>query len=512
LEDDVTVSRGLVAALLLLPLTIGAALAQTEQRVALVIGNGNYVNFNRLKNPASDATAVATTLRGVGFQVIEQENLTRRTMIQAIRSFTDKLSPGGIALLFYAGHGIQSQGANYLLPTDAVLAVEDDLKYEAIDLQDILNKLGDARVRLSLVILDACRDNPFKAFRTTVHGLAPIDPPRGTIIAYSTSPGKVAADGSGANSVYTAELIRAIQQPGWKLMEVFEHVAESVERETNNAQTPWINSSFRGDFYFIGPTTVLPPAPASLATPEIVFWQSIAASTNPTDFEAYLQQYPQGSFALLAKARIASLRPTVSVPSPPADLEAALREALSMVNEVDRVSQARHYMTEADTRAMAVAPKRAASWRVFNEPDNATAATRALEGCQIFANEPCMLVALGDKILPKTAAGSWPTQPQSHATYQGDFDPDQVPVAPTIRSAPPVAGYLGLAGPKALAYHPWGRIFLGAASDLVTAEKLALNACNADRDRKGANGPCFLYAIGDEVVLPSRLAEPSTKQ
>ena len=158
-----------------------------------MIGNANYVNISRLKNPANDATAMAATLRSIGFEVIEQENLTRRAMIQVIRRFTDKLSPGGIALLFDADHGIQSQGANYLLPTDAVLAVEDGLKYEALDVQDIIDKLADARVRLSVVIFDACRDNPFKAFRSAVHGLAQIDPPRGTVIAYSTSPGKVVA-------------------------------------------------------------------------------------------------------------------------------------------------------------------------------------------------------------------------------------------------------------------------------------------------------------------------------
>jgi hypothetical protein len=301
-------------------MSAGVAVAQTEHRVALVIGNGSYLSVGRLRNPANDAASVAAMLRHVGFEVIEQEDASRRAMIQATRTFAEKLSPGGIGLLFYAGHGIQSQGANYLVPVDASLAVEDDLKYETLDLQDILNKLDDARVRLSIVILDACRDNPFRVFRSATSGLAMINPPAGTVIAYATAPGKVAQDGSGDHSVFTAELLKAMGKPD-KLLDVFEHVTDAVERQTGNVQTPWINSSFRGDFYFTGPTTVTitpppdPPMPTTSA--EIVFWQSIASSTNPADFEAYLKQFPQGSFAALAQIRLASLATRPNPAQPP---------------------------------------------------------------------------------------------------------------------------------------------------------------------------------------------------
>ena len=423
----------------------------------------------------------------------------------------DKLSPGGIALLFYAGHGIQAQGSNYLLPTDVALSVEDDLKYEAIDLQDILNKLADTRVRLSIIILDACRDNPFKAFRSAVQGLARIDPPRGTVIAYSTSPGKVAADGKGANSVYTSELIKAISLPGLKLMDVFERVTDAVERQTGNAQTPWLNSSFRGDFYFIGPTIIAGPSPVQSddhTAAEIVFWQSIVNSTNPADYEAYLVQYPHGSFTSLARVRITSLRSKMSPSQTPVDLEFALREALSMVSDLERISQAHHYAIERDGRAMAVAPKRHASWRVMAAPDSETAETQALEGCQVFANEPCMLVASGDRILPKTATGTWPTQSQARVAYRGEFDLAQVPMRPNARTSPPLKDYREIRGAKALAFHPWGRIFLGTGTDLVMAETIALKNCNDDPLRKGDDGPCFLYAVGDQVVLPDRRIAP----
>ncbi len=293
--------------------------AQTEQRVALVIGNGTYLNVRELKNPANDAKAMAAMLRRAGFDVIERENTTRRAMIEATRTFAEKLSPGGVGLFFYAGHGIQARGSNYLLPVDAALSREDDLKYEAVDVQDVLNKLDDARVRLSLVILDACRDNPFaRSFRSTTRGLAQIDAPRGTLIAYATAPGKLAADGEGDNGVYTSELLKAMSEPGRTLQDVFGRVTDAVERRTANAQTPWISSSFRGDFYFIGPTTVTPVPPATSATPsqdaELLFWQTIVNSNDPADFRAYLDQYPQGRFAILARPRAAVRPQTPPVP------------------------------------------------------------------------------------------------------------------------------------------------------------------------------------------------------
>jgi formylglycine-generating enzyme required for sulfatase activity len=309
--------------------------ARSEQRVALVIGNGTYVNAGTLKNPPNDAKAMAAMLRRAGFDVIERENATRRGMIEALRSFSEKLSPGGIGLFFYAGHGIQARGANYLIPIDAALAAEDDLRYETTDLQDVLNRLDDAKVRLSLIILDACRDNPFvRSFRSTTRGLAQVDAPRGTLIAYATAPGKEAADGDGANGVYTAELLKAMSEPGVKLQDVFEHVIDSVERKTANAQTPWISSSFRGDFYFFGPTTVTVMQPATQVPSmppafddrqvEVTFWNTIKDSKNGDDFAEYLKQYPTGSFAGLARNRINELKQsqqqalvTVPPPAPP---------------------------------------------------------------------------------------------------------------------------------------------------------------------------------------------------
>ena len=318
-----------VMSVLLLLVTLTSARAQpTEQRTALVIGNSNYLKVNKLRNPTHDAKAMADMLRRIGFVVIEQEDVTRHDLVQAARLFSEKLAPGGVGVFYYAGHGVQNQGINYLIPTDASVSVVDDLRYEAFDVQDILDRLAESRVRLSLVILDACRDNPFgKSFRSVGRGLARIDPARGTILAYATAPGQVAEDGDGNNGIYTSELLKAIAEPGKKLQDVFETVTEAVERRTQNRQTPWINSSFRGDFYFVGPTTVTitpPDLPAVLASAEIVFWQSIVNSTNPADYQAYLKNYPHGKFAILAQLRLDGLTkplPNRKAPdtAPPAD-------------------------------------------------------------------------------------------------------------------------------------------------------------------------------------------------
>jgi TPR repeat protein len=295
--------------------TLAGASAQTEQRVALVIGNGAYANAPPLRNPANDAKAMAVMLRRVGFDVIERENATRRGMIEALRTFSERLSPGGIGLFFYAGHGIQARGANYLIPTDAVLAAPDDLRYETTDVQDVLSRLDDAWARLSLVILDACRDNPFaRSFRSTSQGLAQIDAPRGTVIAFATAPGKLAYEGSGENGLYTTELLKAMSIPGLKLQDIFERVTDAVARKTAGAQTPWISSSFRGDFYFIGPTTkdVAQQEKPAVVGPDQAAWAAVANSTTAAPFEAFLAQFPNSVFANIARAKISEL----SAPKP----------------------------------------------------------------------------------------------------------------------------------------------------------------------------------------------------
>jgi len=296
-----------------------AGLAQVnETRIALVLGNAAYRHADALRNPVNDARAMAAALRQTGFDVILKENATRREMTEAMREFAGKVSPGGVALFYYAGHGVQVRGANYLLPVDAALADEDELKYEAIDVNDILGRLDEARVRLSLVILDACRDNPFpRKFRSASRGLAQVDAPRGTMIAYATAPGETAADGDGQNGLYTEELLKAITTPSLKIEEVFKRAIDGVAQRSANKQTPWVSSSFRGEFYFVAPVAIVMPqagtAPggeaAQLSQQQIehAAWGAIASSTSPAAFELFLKRFPDGTYADFARHRLEEL-------------------------------------------------------------------------------------------------------------------------------------------------------------------------------------------------------------
>jgi len=363
----------LIVALLLLPY-VPAAWAQKDVRVALVIGNGAYQNAEPLRNPVNDARAMARALRDAGFEVIAHENLTRRGFVEALHEFSGKVPPGGVGLFYYAGHGIQVRGLNHLVPVDAALTTERDVKYETIDLNDVLGGLNEARARLSLVILDACRDNPFaRRFRSTTRGLAQTDAPRGTMIAYATAPGETAADGDGNNGLYTAELLKAIAVPGLKLEEIFKRTIDGVARASGNKQTPWVSSSFRGDFVFNAAVNIPPPAPpppvtAVPAPPSVdpveqTAWTTIAGSSNPVMFELFLKRFPNGAYSDFARARLEELKAAASA----ADEQAKAR---AVVEEAKRVAAADEARRKADADAAKEAAKRlAAAEEAKRKPD-----------------------------------------------------------------------------------------------------------------------------------------------
>jgi len=234
-------------------------------------------------------------------------------MVRALREFRAKLSADGVGLFYYAGHAVQARDKNYLIPIEADIAGESDTALLTIDLEAVEHEMEDAGVRLSLFILDACRDNPFeRRFRGTgSRGLAPVDAPRGSVIAFATAPGKTAADGTGPNGLYTGELLKAMTQPGLELEEVLKRTAEGVERASGNRQTPWYNSAFHGHFYFAGPATVAATAPqpaSSDRAKDVTFWESIKTSSDSADFDDFLKRFPQSEFASLAQRRLASLR------------------------------------------------------------------------------------------------------------------------------------------------------------------------------------------------------------
>jgi uncharacterized caspase-like protein len=238
-----------------------ASAAPPQTRLALVIGNGDYAG-GRLVNAALDARAMAETLRDLGFEVLALENADYREMRRALAEFGERLSAEGVGLFYYAGHGLQVNGKNYLVPVDAEIKNERYVAAEAVDAESVLAAMHDAKTRVNIVILDACRDNPFVTrFRGLTRGLAFMPAPAGTYVAYATGPGSVAEDGEpGRNGIYTGELLKALREPGLRIEDVFKRVRIAVQARTDNRQNPWDASSMTGDFFFTSPEAPAPPA------------------------------------------------------------------------------------------------------------------------------------------------------------------------------------------------------------------------------------------------------------
>jgi hypothetical protein len=304
--------------------------AKADRRVAFVVGNGTYKNVSPLPNPPIDAKSMAGVLRNVGFDVVEGTNLTRDKMTERLLEFGKKAQGADVAVFFYAGHGIAINGNNYLLPIDADIKSEMDVKLgAAINIDLTLDQtMGDAKVKL--VFLDACRDNPFAAkiksnsatrSVSVQSGLAEMKSGEGTLIAFATGPGQTALDGQeGTNSPFTRALMANIATPGVEIQQAMTKVRAQVNEETNKGQLPWGHTNLIGSVYL---NPVAAPA-AGAAAPavtgstavastsggsdvELEFWRSVKESNKPEELNAYLTNYPNGQFRSLALARIASL-------------------------------------------------------------------------------------------------------------------------------------------------------------------------------------------------------------
>ncbi len=289
--------------------SVGAQVPREEPRLALVIGNSAY-RESPLRNPVNDVRAMAQKFKELGFTVLAHENATKRTMEAAIIEFGRRLAEGGVGAFYYAGHGLQVRGRNYLVPVDAEIEDEASTRVAAVDVELLLEQMAEAKNRVNIVILDACRNNPFeRRMRGGSRGLAAVDAARGTLVAYATAPGSVAADGDGKNGLYTEELLEALREPGLKIEEVFKRVRINVARRSKGAQTPWESSSLTGDLVVNVTVNVTTAAVSPPQAPdrEGLFWMSIKDGTDPAAFEAYLKQYPQGTFAPLARQRLASV-------------------------------------------------------------------------------------------------------------------------------------------------------------------------------------------------------------
>ena len=318
--------RFLIAAMTAAAFLVSADAALADKRVAFVVGNGTYKNVAPLPNPAVDAKSMAKVLRNVGFDVVEGTNLTRDKMTEKLLDFGKKAEGADVAVFFYAGHGIAVNGTNYLLPVDADLKSEMDVKLGAAINVDLTleQTMSDAKVKL--VFLDACRDNPFaakirsaKATRSVSvqSGLAEMKSGEGTLIAFATGPGQTALDGeAGTNSPFTRALVANVAAPGVEIQQAMTKVRAQVNEETGKNQLPWGHTNLIGTVYLnpagapaAADATNTPAAPTGPASEvELEFWRSIKDSNKVEELNAYLQSYPNGQFKSLALTRIASLQ------------------------------------------------------------------------------------------------------------------------------------------------------------------------------------------------------------
>jgi hypothetical protein len=304
------------------------------KRVALVIGNSAYQHVAPLKNPKNDAATMASSLKKVGFEVTIITDADAQKMKSAFLQFGRQLRKGVDASVFYyAGHAVQYNGENYLIPTPAKILDRDELDFEAVNINSLMRLLNVASNSVNMVILDACRNNPFPAAtRSTSRGLAPVSAPRGTYIAYSTAPGNVALDGDGENSEYTKALATAITEPGLEIAQGVRKVRRAVISATDEKQVPWESSSIVGNFYF----KKAEPKPIVIATPkpspEILAsraWRELRNSKDKIKLQAFLEQHKNTVFADLAMQQLALLAPKKVVEAPIATSEKVSPEVLA---------------------------------------------------------------------------------------------------------------------------------------------------------------------------------------
>ncbi|MEJ8852081.1 caspase family protein [Variovorax rhizosphaerae] len=348
-------SLTLVGAASALVLSAAEAQAPKHVRVALVIGNAAYV-VAPLLNSLNDARAMGRALRDLGFEVIEVNDASREQMTAGIESARRALKgKQGVAMFYYAGHGLQLDWRNYMIPVDANLAKADDVPTQAVDVEHVMAAFKDSGTRMNIVVLDACRDNPFAA-TASGKGLAPLDAPPGTFLAYATAPGNVALDGSEASGhgLYTQHLIAELKMPETRIEDVFKRVRTQVRKQSRGRQIPWESTSLEEDFYFHRPTVTVvskPLDPGSLEAlaqqrtefdAEKADWDRIRESRNPEDFYAFLAAHPTGYISEQAQYRLDQLQAPVIEPQPGKNEVVALKSGARRYEVGDELTFERH--------------------------------------------------------------------------------------------------------------------------------------------------------------------------
>ena len=445
-----------------------ALLAQpvsAQKRVALVVGNSAYQNVPTLRNPARDAEAIGLLFQAASFDTVQvHRDLSVAEMRRIVRDFSEQTRDSDIAVIYYAGHGIEVGGNNYLLPIDASLRRDIDVEDETVSLDRLLQVIEPAK-RLRLVILDACRDNPFArsmartvARRSVGRGLARVEPVTSdTLIAFAAKAGMYATDGQGTNSPFTTSLIKNLVTPGLDVRLALGRVRDEVLAATNHQQEPFVYGSLGG-------------ASISLAA------ESIADRFSSADLAIKL-------VSILEKAAPPSAKDTAT-----------------------------NYSKSGTHRALAIAPKARGPWWTSDWPSREVAEEKVLEKCLQFYDEPCAIIATDDSLRALRADGVWFTQDAPRVRYSGIFNPERIPaIRQPDLNRPEIAGYAALLGAKAAAFHATGIFTVGAGTgNQRAAEEQALKECNASPTRNRSGGPCYLYAVENRIVLPLRLTLPMT--
>jgi len=326
----VTLALGLLIACLARPVPAFSAptgkpdQARDLRRTAFVIGNSDYRHVQKLLNPSRDAKAIAATLSRIGFDVTTVIDGDKATLANALSRFSKDSAGSDIALFFFAGHGIQVDGENYFLPVSTRADMGDAVIHDALSLNEVRRQLRKASPGLTIFLLDACRDNPFGASakrrpwgtREPVvlrPGLAQVQSAAGMLIAYATQPGRLAYDGMREHSPFTASLLRHLEEPSLEIRLMLGRVREDVVLHTDGAQIPWVEEAVLGEFYFSEGDGAVAMADGNGKLDDITFWRSIWRSSSAADYEAYLAQYPKGTFAALAENRLKMLKASVRV-------------------------------------------------------------------------------------------------------------------------------------------------------------------------------------------------------
>jgi TPR repeat protein len=370
-KPEWTAMRILILALVALAWTSGNTLAAS--RVALVIGNSAYAHVPTLKNPENDAKAIGEALSQLGFEVTDKTDLDLPAMNQALRDFSKLTRDAEMAVIYYAGHGIEVDKQNFLIPTDAKLASDADVEFETVPLDQMDRAVSGASL-LSLVMIDACRDNPFanqmtrkKATRSIGRGLARVDAPEGTLIAFAAQEGTTAEDGDGKHSPFASALLETLEEPGLDIRILFGKVRDTVMAATDNRQRPFTYGSLPGrSIFLVNPSITIVIPPDGSAQPgstdiEMALWDTVKDSDNPALLRSYLDKYSDGAFAEVARVKID-------------DLMAGYREQITQCNALAEDPDQRDKTTAGvdfeSLRAQAGEAGMACAGAILAEPDN----------------------------------------------------------------------------------------------------------------------------------------------